>query len=194
MLVTVIAIMIRIFFTVLLVSGSLTLADKTIDVETPVSMYEAAILHLKETEGFRGKPYYCPAGYLTIGYGTQIQDASLQVDKRKATSMLVNKYKEIKDQLYKDFPDNKEHEIVALTLLVYNLGYTKFRQSKLYQNVKTNSVKKSEWLSYCKYKNKLGIYVTSKSLKQRREYEWLLYSGNHREINRHIQKYKSSLN
>ena len=32
---------------------------------------------IKEFEGFRAKAYYCPAGVLTIGYGTTNSDKSI---------------------------------------------------------------------------------------------------------------------
>lgn len=37
--------------------------------------------YIKHWEGFRSKPYRCPAGKLTIGYGRNIQDNPLTADE-----------------------------------------------------------------------------------------------------------------
>lgn len=38
---------------------------------------EMFLTHVKEAEGFREKPYKCPAGKLTIGYGFNIEDRGI---------------------------------------------------------------------------------------------------------------------
>lgn len=42
-----------------------------------MSITEKLLSHVKQAEGFREKPYVCPAGKLTIGYGFNIEDRGI---------------------------------------------------------------------------------------------------------------------
>jgi lysozyme len=49
---------------------------------------EMLLARLKEEEGFRAKPYYCPTGHLTIGYGRNLEANGISRDE--AELMLQN--------------------------------------------------------------------------------------------------------
>jgi len=80
-----------------------------------------------EDEGFRSKPYLCPAGKLTIGFGRNLEDVGITVDEAKmlAISDLEASYSE----LYHTFPwfsKLNEARQDALTNMNANLGLPRF--------------------------------------------------------------------
>ena len=50
--------------------------------------YQKAISQLKLHEGFRAKPYRCTEGYLTVGYGTNLDTRGISEDE--AEELLLN--------------------------------------------------------------------------------------------------------
>lgn len=57
---------------------------------------------IQEHEGLRLKPYYCSAGYLTIGFGRNLQ--SKGISHKEAVYMLDADIKDCVDDLCKTFP------------------------------------------------------------------------------------------
>ncbi len=86
---------------------------------------------VKANEGFSGAPYKCPAGYLTIGYGHNL-DAN-PVSERVATVLLQEDIREAVRNLHTIFdnvysmPNSKR---IALTDMMFNLGLPRFRSFK----------------------------------------------------------------
>lgn len=104
----------------------------------------------KKWEGFSEKPYICPAGYVTIGYGTvykpdgtrvSLQDAS--ISKETAESWLV---KEITNNYIKGVlkasPSliNNPQLLAAITDFAYNLGVARYRASTLRKRVDAGDI------------------------------------------------------
>lgn len=56
---------------------------------------------LKKHEGFRSKPYRCPAGKLTIGYGRNIEDNG--ITEAEASFLLVEDVKKCRAECQKSF-------------------------------------------------------------------------------------------
>jgi len=77
---------------------------------------------LKQHEGFRAKPYVCPAGKLTIGYGINLEEG---ISEKEAAVLLHMRVIELEDALYKKYPwFGKlcgEHQGVLVNM-AYNLG------------------------------------------------------------------------
>lgn len=95
---------------------------------------------IKEYEGFRGKPYLCPASKPTIGYGathyadgTPVTMKDKEISKDQASlllqQMLNEEYCPKVESLVKvPLTDNQFAAIVSFT---YNLGATNLKQSTL---------------------------------------------------------------
>lgn len=90
---------------------------------------------IQHFESFYPKPYYCPAGVLTIGYGTVIKDYRLfmnGITKEQALEMMmkeVNRNEKSINRLVK-VPIN-QNQFDALISFVYNLGAGNLQASTL---------------------------------------------------------------
>lgn len=90
---------------------------------------------IQHFEGFYSKPYYCPAGVLTIGFGTVIKDPKpyLQgITKEQATNMMMSeiiKNERSINRLVKAFINQNQFD--ALISFVYNLGAGNLQASTL---------------------------------------------------------------
>jgi len=101
---------------------------------------------IKEYEGFESKPYLCPAGVPTIGYGTTIYPYGDYVDLRdpaisekQATRILlttIDRYSDSVDRYLKNIINQSQFD--ALVSIAYNIGLTAFRKSTLLKRVNEN--------------------------------------------------------
>lgn len=98
---------------------------------------------IKKYEGYSSKPYLCPAGVATIGYGTTVypngkkvsmmdvstteEEASFFLDSYIINNILPH----IKDL---ELTDNQR---TALVSLIYNIGWGAFSKSKCYKAIKS---------------------------------------------------------
>jgi lysozyme len=90
-----------------------------------------AIDRLKIDEGFRSKPYHCPAGKLTIGYGRNIEDNG--ITQEEAEFLLRNDFERSRYELRITFPftttlSNTRFDILAM--MIFNMGLSRFRGFK----------------------------------------------------------------
>ena len=87
------------------------------------------IKQIKEHEGLRLKPYKCPAGKLTIGYGHNLEDNGLS--QSVCEYILIEDIEEAKRNLYaiftRDFFDSlSNNQKIALVDMMFNLGMSRF--------------------------------------------------------------------
>lgn len=97
---------------------------------------ELAIPLIKQFEGFRATPYFCPAGKQTVGYGHVIQlDDSLNypLTEQAAESLLRADIQRFADDLYDLLPDASLTFPMraALISLMFNIGTGAFAKSTL---------------------------------------------------------------
>lgn len=142
-------------------------------------------LFLSNLEGFRSKPYRCPSGFLTIGYGHRIKkyESFKEITKEHALELLKTDFKDALNQLSTFDIPLQEHEAFAIADIVFNCGLSKLRNSRLVQYLRlysdsldkrnfsyANSIKNlivknlSEW---CHYHTPQGEFKTSEGLKLR---------------------------
>lgn len=89
------------------------------------------IERIKQHEGFRSKPYKCPAGKLSIGYGRNLEDNGIR--EQEAETMLMNDLTQATLQLYTEFPFVASMENARKNVLiemVYNMGINRFKGFK----------------------------------------------------------------
>jgi lysozyme len=94
---------------------------------------DQAIQIIKRFEGIRHRPYFCPAGKLTIGWGsTQGVKPGMEITNQQAEEMLKGEVLEIESELNLCVTVKlKDHERAALLSLAHNIGITRFRASTL---------------------------------------------------------------
>ena len=96
-------------------------------------------------EGVSLKPYYCPAGKLTIGVGRNLQDNGISYDE--VVYLLENDIDRCIRELrtiFKDFDELPENIQIALIDMIFNLGKTRFLKFKnMIQAIKDRDFKKA---------------------------------------------------
>ena len=92
--------------------------------------YQSELLQqIKEHEGLVLKPYKCPVGKLTIGYGHNIEDNGLS--KSACEYILIEDIEEAKRNLYAIFTRDffyslSDNQKIALVDMMFNLGISRF--------------------------------------------------------------------
>ena len=89
-------------------------------------MYEKLKEHIKEYEGFSSLPYDCTAGFLTIGFGRNLEQRG--ITKEEAEILLANDIKIAENEIsriIKNWQALPEQAKIVLIDLTYNLGLKK---------------------------------------------------------------------
>lgn len=104
---------------------------------------------IKQYEGFRAKPYLCPAKIPTIGYGATyytdgrkvtLKDAPIsEADADKLLDKMLGKYEDAVNR-YVQVPIN-QNQFDALVSFCYNLGQENLRNSTLLKKVNSKDYK-----------------------------------------------------
>lgn len=112
--------------------------NKALDISTALC---------KEFEGFRAKPYICPAGYPTIGYGTVYKPdgtkVTLQDQPISEPTALAWLVSELQNNymlgVLRASPVLIKYPLVlgAITDFAYNLGVARYRSSTLKRRIDT---------------------------------------------------------
>ena len=142
---------------------------------------KAGIDMIKLFEGFRSKPYKCPAGIPTIGYGAtfypngkKVTMTDAEITEVQATEllshMLVNFEKYVDSYCVDTITQN---QFDALVSFCYNLGPANLKASTLLKKVNANPQDESIRLEFMKWVKAGGR--TLAGLVKRREAEANLY-------------------
>lgn len=121
---------------------------------------------IKQYEGYSDRPYLCPAGVPTIGYGNTYYPNGVKV---KLTDKQINR--EYANDLLEFVADKfaldvlklvksiiTQNQLNALTSFAYNLGVTNFKNSTLLKKVNANPndpTIKEEFLKWNKSNGKI---------------------------------------
>lgn len=101
---------------------------------------------IKKFEGYSDRPYKCPAGIPTIGYGNtyypngvKVKLTDKPITKEYANEMLAFVADNFAKDVLKVIKSNiTVNQLNALTAFAYNLGMTNFRNSTLLKLVNRN--------------------------------------------------------
>jgi len=131
---------------------------------------------IKKFEGFESRPYECPGGVMTIGYGHTIKDDeefNEPITKEEA-SKLLEKDVEIAEDIVNRYVKKRltRNQFSALVSFAYNIGEGNFRSSTLlkYVNKDKDLAAACEFIRW-RYANK----VVLAGLVKRRLEEAMLY-------------------
>jgi lysozyme len=95
------------------------------------TIFNECVELVKYFEGFRAKPYLCPAGYWTIGYGTRTKETAAPITQEQAEKLLRQSLQKLQ-RLFNDYVLNYA-EIAALSSLAYNVGLVAILNGNLYK-------------------------------------------------------------
>lgn len=130
----------------------------------------------KNFEGYSPQLYKCPAGYLTIGYGRNIEQRG--ISKEEAEFMFQNDYNDALRNLQsllvsKGIKVEDVHKDVfyALTDMMFNMGYDRLSKfKKLFSELKKGSyegvareMKNSKWYTQVGDRSKKLVEIVQKS-------------------------------
>lgn len=82
---------------------------------------ESLLSRIREAEGYRDKPYRCPAGHLTIGYGTNIE----RIDREEAEWLMTRRLNKAIGEVHSRWPfvqHMTERRRDAVYDMAYNMG------------------------------------------------------------------------
>ncbi|WP_395495161.1 lysozyme [Acetobacter sp. KSO5] len=140
----------------------------------------------REYEGLRLKPYICPAGYWTIGYGNRclangsaVTAHTPAITTVQAESLLMLtlaglRYK-LRQLVHVTLTPNKEG---ALLDWQFNLGTSAIAGSSLIRLLNSGQdIAAGEQLLLWDHAHKNGHLITLPGLTARRHAEWLVYTG-----------------
>lgn len=91
--------------------------------------YESLLQQLKRHEGLKLKPYKCPRGYLTIGYGRNLEARGITA--QEANELLLNDVSEVEEALHRmgllsDPSDVRRAVIINMAFQIGVSGLLKF--------------------------------------------------------------------
>lgn len=111
-----------------------------------IKIGQAGIDLIKKFEGFRSKPYKCPAGVPTIGYGAtfypnkkKVTMADPEISEVEASELLENMLDRFEQYVDSYCTDSiTQNQFDALVSFCYNLGPANLKASTLLKKVNLN--------------------------------------------------------
>lgn len=127
-------------------------------------MNQKGIDIIKYFENFKSKPYLCPAGKPTIGYGHVIRKDEIfsEITEQEGLELLFKDVSEVEELISKiiKIPINN-NQLSALVCLVFNIGIGRFQKSTLLNKLNSGNIMSAadEFLnwSYCNHIRLLGL-------------------------------------
>ena len=130
-------------------------------------------------EGFSAVPYLDQAGWWSIGFGRKLSrrkpSSSVRCTKEQAEKWMLDHLVPIEVYLSSDLPKISQRTFDSLCSLLYNVGQGEYAKSNFRKLLKAGvppSNLKENWLSFCHYQDKQGVWHVSEGVKARRQKEW----------------------
>jgi GH24 family phage-related lysozyme (muramidase) len=140
-------------------------------------LFEEVINDIKNTEGFVNKPYLCPSGKLTIGYGHRINNYEHYdtISEVVADSLLRKDFQLALDYVNKLHKSLDYNQQLSIAHFIFSLGIETYNKSSLKKKIIDNNVNENDFLKYCKYRTSDSTYKESLSLKRSRLFEYKMF-------------------
>jgi lysozyme len=133
---------------------------------------------IKHFEGFEPKAYLCPAGILTIGYGSTGKHVTRgqTITQVEATSLLAKDVVRFENAVNKLGVPLTQNQFDALVAFVYNVGEGNFNASTLVKRLKAGDMTgaAAQFAVWNKARVK-GVLIVLKGLTTRRAAEAALF-------------------
>jgi lysozyme len=139
--------------------------------------YEKTIQAIKKHEGFaRGKPYICPGGYATIGYGHLLREGEniTQLTEIQADSLLRIDFNKALIEVESSV-NLKGTKKLAIAHFVFTRGIGAFNKSELREQILKDKNIDNEIVKWCYYTNKNKQRIKSQHALNIRKWELRMY-------------------
>lgn len=157
-------------------------SNSTADASNP---FEVATFEIFRREGYVPKPYQCPAGLETIGFGDVIDTPEERTYKTgmpfsAARAKVYANFKTGVDEINRRFPGkyNDPAQLLALCMLGHSIGWDRLERKypPFYAEIAAGKPS-ARWLKYCRYiDGRTGRVKKSSNLERTRRVEWLLFN------------------
>lgn len=137
--------------------------------------WDSVVNVVKKRESLQLKPYRCPGGYLSIGYGHLITKGEEMlrggITEAQADSLLYNDMKANRDWVENELRLSG-NKLKAFTHFCYAFGITKLKKSELYSRIKANEPIDDQILKWVNIKGR-----PNQSLLRQRKLELAWYNS-----------------
>jgi len=151
-----------------------------VSVDKPQVIAESCNI-IKRFEQFSPKPYRCPGGALTVGYGFDIKRVKRRRMSEKEASKHLTRLVSDTEAFVRSKVHNKitKNQMVALISFVYNVGEPSFEQSTMLKYINHNKINKaSKEFNRWVYVGSSKHHKTLKNLVARRRIEKSIFNNN----------------
>lgn len=140
------------------------------------NLFNEAINHLKEYEGFRSEMYYDVDGSKTIGYGHHFNsnESFSTITEEEATILLIKDLNK-KIEFVEGHTDLRGNKSLALGLFAYNVGTGNLMKA-INKGLLTNINRITDYCHYSTIEDGQKITKRSDQLYERRKFELYLYT------------------
>ncbi len=132
---------------------------------------------IKQWEGFRPKPYRCPAGILTVGYGHTGADVTpeMNLSEAQAEALLRSDMRHFEHEVSRITAQVtlSQHQFDALVSFAFNCGIGNLKSSSLLKKVLANPDDKAIAAEFRRWNRAAGKVLPG--LVRRREEEAIWY-------------------
>jgi len=153
--------------------------NTTKDIFTSTEKYQIVAWTVKKSEGYRSYTYRCEAGKSTIGWGVTKSPKFKTI--KEADKIFHDRMNPLFNLVKKEYPQLTYMQQGVIVSLIYNTGdISGIRKSNFIKFLVKNDIDKAidSFLKWNKIKVKKGVYIVSKGLKNRRNYEAKLLANN----------------
>ena len=142
-------------------------------------IYELIVQSIKMQEGFMPYKYYCPAGFLTIGYGHKITEQMhfYQPVSQQEAEELLRKDLDSAINFVRNTTNLNHIQLLSIAHLVYNIGVGNFYNSTLRQLILQNKPIDDEIIKWIHFRAPSGTIIRSTHLLQSRKFELNLFNS-----------------
>lgn len=140
------------------------------------NLFNEAIAHLKEYEGFRSEIYYDTDGSKTIGYGHHLRTGEVfnKITELEATNILIKDLKR-KVEFVEGHTQLKGNKSLALGLFAFNVGTGNLMQA-IDRGLLNNINKITDYCHYSIMEDGEKVTKRSDKLYERRKFELYIYT------------------
>ena len=132
-------------------------------LNTQPDYYPATVNEIIRREGFNSKH----------GHGDKYHTtAKTRLDALKILQMRIDS---IYNKVGKEAPILTRNQKLAVTSLVYNIGFAKLKKMRLWQSIKQGKTNFQDWIEVCYFTHK-GKKVKSANLRKSRQFEIELFN------------------